>query len=69
MLDMSAIVGNDSLDCEENKTPERNEDYKNIVCNSEWFALTKDTAVEEEYAEFDKSICKFFQDKINAIDL
>ena len=35
MLDMGIVVCDDSLGCEEYKTPEGNEDYKNTICNPE----------------------------------
>ena len=69
MLDMGIVVCNEGLGCEECKTPEGNENYKDVIRNSEWFANIEDTAVEEEYAEFDERIRKFFDGKIDVIDL
>ena len=55
-MKISLVVPNDHLVQEEYQAPECNEDYEDTVRDSERFALKEDATIEEEDAQFDKSV-------------
>ena len=50
------------LQQQKHETPERDKDDENIIRDSERFMSKKDTAIKEENAEFDTTVCEFLDD-------